>query len=415
MSHLSQVDLQVARAIAGEEARQRDSLILIASENYVSPAVLEAQGSVLTNKYAEGYPGRRYYGGCEWVDQVESLAIERARKLYGADHANVQPHSGSQANMAAYLALLRPGDTVMGMSLSHGGHLTHGHAVNFSGMVYKFVHYGVSRETELVEYDEVEKLAREYRPRLIVAGASSYPRTLDFAAFRRIADAVGAHLMVDMAHLAGLVAAGVHPSPVPHAQVVTSSTHKTLRGPRGGFILCQGPLAAAVDKGVFPGSQGGPLMHVIAGKAVAFGEAMAPEFVRYQQTVISNTRHLARELESGGLRLVTGDTDNHLALVDLSPLGVTGRQAEEALNAVGIVLNRNVIPFDPRPPQQASGIRVGTPAATTRGFGPAEFSAVARLILRILRHPGDPEVARQVKAEVAELLRPFPVPNQTGR
>ncbi len=409
MSRLSSADPEVARAIAGEAVRQRDSIVLIASENYASPAILEAQGSILTNKYAEGYPARRYYGGCAWIDEVETLAIDRAKALYGAEHANVQPHSGSQANMAAYFALLHPGDTVMGMSLAHGGHLTHGHGVNFSGALYKFVHYGVSRETELIDYDEVEKLAREHRPRLIVAGASAYPRTIDFAAFRRIADSVDAMLMVDMAHLAGLVAAGVHPSPVPHAQVVTSTTHKTLRGPRGGFILSTSEIGAGIDKAVFPGLQGGPLEHVIAAKAVAFGEAMTPDFTRYQQSVVANSQHLARALEAGGLRLVTGGTDNHMALVDLTPLGLTGRQAEEALDAVGIVLNRNTIPFDLRPPQQASGIRVGTPATTTRGFGPAELTRVAELILRVLHHLGDERVASHVRAEVTELLRPFPV------
>ncbi|MBI2918773.1 MAG: serine hydroxymethyltransferase [Chloroflexi bacterium] len=403
-------DPEVARAIAGEAARQRDSVVLIASENYASAAVLEAQGSILTNKYAEGYPGHRYYGGCSWVDQVESLAIERAKKLYGAEHANVQAHSGSQANMAAYFALLQPGDTVMGMSLAHGGHLTHGHGVNFSGNLYRFVHYGVSRETDLIDYDQVEKLAREHKPRLIVAGASAYPRVIDFEAFRDIAHAVNAYLMVDMAHLAGLVAANVHPSPVPYAQVITSTTHKTLRGPRGGFVLARPDVGAAVDKAMFPGLQGGPLMHVIAAKAVAFGEAMSPEFVRYQEAVVDNSRHLARELEAGGLRLVTGGTDNHMALVDLTPLNITGRQAEEALESVGIVLNRNLIPFDPRPPQHASGIRVGTPATTTRGFGPAEFSRVAQLMLRVLRHLNDDGLARQVKAETADLLHSFPVP-----
>ena len=372
--------------------------------------MLEAQGSVLTDKYAEGYPGRRYYGGCEAVDEVEELAIERVRLLYGAEHANVQPHSGAQANMAAYFTLLEPGAKVMAMFLAHGGHLTHGSEVNFSGRLYRFIHYGVSRETERLDYDEIEGMARKERPALIVAGASSYPRVIDFARFRQIADTVGARLLVDMAHLAGLVAARVHPSPVPHADIVTSTTHKTLRGPRGGFIMSTDEHATRLDDAVFPGMQGGPLMHSIAAKAVAFGEALKPEFTDYQRRVVENARTLAVELQREGMRLVSGGTDNHLVLIDLSRMGITGKQAEEALDAAGITANRNAIPFDSRPPQATSGIRLGTPAVTTRGFGTAEMKSLAHLIVKTLTNLGDQQTYKEVRQATAEISRRFPVP-----
>jgi glycine hydroxymethyltransferase len=410
MGVLSQSDPEVGEAIRREEERQRRNIELIAAENYASPAVLEAQGSVLTDKYAEGYPKRRYYGGCEEVDLVEELARERAKRLFGAEHANVQPHSGAQANMAAYFTLLDHGDTVLAMSLAHGGHLTHGSAVNFSGRLYRFIPYRVSRETERLDYDEVERLALEHRPKLIVAGASAYPRVIDFARFRQIADLVGAHLMVDMAHLAGLIAAGVHPTPVPYADIVTSTTHKTLRGPRGGFLLSKAEFASRLDDAVFPGTQGGPLMHAIAAKAVAFGEAMKPEFVSYQRAVVENAQILASELQQGGLRIVSGGTDNHLVLIDLSNMGITGRKAEEALDSVGLTVNRNAIPFDTRPPQVASGIRLGTPAVTTRGFGPDEMRGIAQLIIKVLTNLGDQQTYRQVRQAVDEISRRFPVP-----
>ena len=410
MSSLESVDPEVAAAIERDNRRQRLDINLIASENYAPRAVLEAQGSLLTNKYAEGYPWHRYYGGCEQIDVVESLAIERAKKAYRAEHANVQPHSGAQANMAAYFALLKPGATVLAMSLAHGGHLTHGSGFNFSGKLYRFVTYGVDRETEVIDYDAVEKLAFECKPQLIVTGASSYPRTMDFERFGEIATAVKSKLMVDMAHIAGLVAAGVHPSPVPYSDVVTSTTHKTLRGPRGGFILCRSPLASRIDNSVFPGSQGGPLMHAIAAKAVAFLCAMRPEFESYQKAVLTNARTLANELSRLGLRLVAGGTDTHLVLVDLSDTGLTGRAAEKALDAVGITVNKNVIPFDPRPPQVTSGIRLGTPAITSRGFGVAEVEQVARMIVRVLSNMDDEGVYREVRAEVSEICDRFPVP-----
>ncbi|GBD11776.1 Serine hydroxymethyltransferase [bacterium HR23] len=406
-------DPEVAEAIRREVERQTTSLILIASENYPSRAVLEACGTVLTNKYAEGYPGRRYYGGCEFVDQVEVLAIERAKRLFGAEHANVQPHSGTQANMSAYFALCEPGDTIMGMRLDMGGHLSHGSPVNFSGKLYKFVAYGVDRETETIDFAEVERLAKEHRPRVIVAGYTAYPRTVDFARFRAIADMVGAILVADMAHIAGLVAGGVHPSPLPHAQVVTSTTHKTLRGPRSAFILSTADLAQAVDRAVFPLTQGGPFMHVIAAKAVCFGEALQPGFRRYAQAVVGNARALAEELRRGGLRIVSGGTDNHLLLVDLTPVGLTGRQAEEALGRAGIFVNRNTIPYDPKPPRVASGLRIGTAAVTSRGMGVDEMRVIASLILRVLAHPGDATVERQVREEVMHLTGRFPVPGVT--
>jgi len=413
MASLNDIDPEVAAAIEQDNQRQRFSINLIAAENYTSRAVLEAQSSLLTNKYAEGYPGSRYYGGCQNVDLVEALAIERAKKLFSADHANVQPHSGAQANMAAYFALLEHGDTVLAMSLAHGGHLSHGSAFNFSGKLYKFVTYGVNRETEIIDYDQLEKLTLEHRPKLIVAGASSYPRIIDFARFRQIAAMVDAKLMVDMAHLAGLVAAGVHPSPVPHADVVTSTTHKTLRGPRGGFILCQSQWSSKINDNVFPGMQSGPLMHVIAAKAVAFLEAMQPEFVSYQQSVLQNAKALAGELNNLGLRLVTGGTETHLVLVDLSQIGITGSAAEKALDAAGITVNKNAIPFDPRPPQIASGIRLGTPAVTSRGFGVKEMEQIARLIVKVLSNLGNQKVYDEIQHQTNEMCRKFPVPGLT--
>jgi len=403
-------DTEIARLLKLEAWRQKETINLIAAENYASAAVLKAQGSVLTNKYAEGYPGQRYYAGCTNIDAIESLAIERAKKLFGAEHTNVQPHSGSQANMAAYLALLEPGDTVMGMNLSHGGHLTHGSPANFSGRWYKFVSYGVDRETERLDYAEIEKLALKHRPKLIIAGASAYPRIIDFQRFRAIADAVGAHLLVDMAHIAGLVAAGVHPSPVPHALVVTSSTHKTLRGPRSGFILCKQELAAKIDAAVFPMTQGGPQMHAIAAKAIAFFEAMQPEFISYQKAVLENAQMLASELKRHGLRLISGGTDNHLILIDLVPTGITGREAQNALEAAGILVNRNAIPFDTRPPQIASGIRLGTPAVTSRGFGTEEMKQIASSIIKVLSDPKDKKIQQQVREQVISLCRRFPAP-----
>lgn len=409
-SILRMQDPEVFAAIERERHRQAEGIELIASENYVSPAVLAAAGCVMTNKYAEGLPGARYYGGCEWVDVVENLAIERAKKLFGAEHANVQPHAGAQANAAAYLALLQPGDTVLAMKLAHGGHLTHGAKINASGMLYNFVHYGVNQTTEYIDYDEVEALALEHKPKLIVAGASAYPRIIDFPRLRQIADKVGARLMVDMAHIAGLVAAGLHPSPIPYCDVVTTTTHKTLRGPRGGAIFCKAELAKAVDKAVFPGQQGGPLMHIIAAKAVAFGEALRPEFRAYQQRILDNAQALAAELTAQGMRLVSGGTDNHLMLVDLRPLGVTGKDAEDALGTAGITVNKNMIPYDPQPAKVTSGIRVGTPAVTTRGFGPEEMRRVGRWIGRVLKNAEDERVRHEVRQEVMQLCLRFPVP-----
>ena len=410
MGVISRTDPQVGALLSQEKRRQRDTINLIAAENYASRAVLEAQGSVLTNKYAEGYPGRRYYGGCREVNEIERLATERAEQLFKVEHANVQPHSGAQANLATYFSVLDYGDKIMAQNLAHGGHLTHGSPVNFSGRYYEVIPYGVNRHTEKIDYDEVERLAKEHRPKLIVAGASAYPRIIDFQRFRQIASQVGAILMVDMAHIAGLVAAGVHPSPVPHAELVTSTTHKTLRGPRGGFVLCRKEFASRLDAAVFPGMQGGPLMHVIAAKAVAFQEAMQPEFVSYQQAVVANAKTLAAELSRNGLRLVSGGTENHLVLVDLSAAGLTGKQAEEALEAAGIAVNRNAIPFDTRPPQQASGIRLGTPAVTSRGFGTEEIKQVAGLILKVLNSVGDDKVASLVCQEVRAMCQRFPAP-----
>jgi glycine hydroxymethyltransferase len=403
-------DPELFAAIAGEERRQKENLELIASENYASRAVREAQGCVMTNKYAEGYPGKRYYGGCEWVDVAERLAIERLKQLFGAEHANVQPHSGAQANMAVFMALLQPGDTVLGMSLAHGGHLTHGTKVSFSGKLYNAVAYGVRRDTELIDFDEVRALAREHRPKLIVAGASAYPRIMEYAPFREIADEVGAALLVDFAHIAGLVATGLHPSPVPLAEFVTSTTHKTLRGPRGGFILSTGKWAQAVDKSVFPGIQGGPLMHTIAAKAVAFGEALQPEFATYQRQVVKNARAMADEFSRAGLRLVAGGTDTHLMLVDVSVKGLTGKAVEEYLDQIGITVNKNAIPFDQQKPFVASGVRLGTPAITSRGFGVEESREVARIIIDGF---GDIEARTHIdrlRNRVHELTSRFDVP-----
>ncbi len=403
-------DPEVWQTIHREVERQRRNIELIASENHASPAVLEVQGSVLTDKYAEGYPNRRYYGGCQAVDKVEELSRERAKLLFKAEHANVQPHSGTQANMAAYFTLIDPGDTVLAMSLAHGGHLTHGSAVNFSGKLYRFISYGVSQETERLDYDEIERIAREHRPKLIVAGASAYPRIIDFERFRQIADIAGAYLLVDMAHIAGLIAAGVHPSPILHADIVTSTTHKTLRGPRGGFVLSKAQFASRLDEAIFPGTQGGPLMHVIAAKAVAFGEAMTSGFISYQRAVVENARILGDELQKDGLRLVSGGTENHLLLIDLSSLGITGKQAEEALDSVWITVNRNAIPFDSRPPQLTSGIRLGTPAVTTRGFGPDEIRHIAQLIIKVLSNIGDEQIYEEVRRAVEDISHRFPVP-----
>ncbi|UCG84637.1 MAG: serine hydroxymethyltransferase [Dehalococcoidia bacterium] len=410
MDSLRDTDPSVYSAIEQDAERQRLKINLIAAENYASRAVLDAQGSILTNKYAEGYPGRRYYGGCQNVDEIESLAIERAKELFAAEHANVQPHSGAQANMAAYYAMLEPGDTVLAMNLAHGGHLTHGSSFNISGNLYNFVTYEVDRETETINYSVVEEIAAEHKPRLIIAGASSYPRVIDFNAFRQISDRVGARLMVDMAHLAGQVAANLHPSPVPHADIVTSTTHKTLRGPRGGLILCTSELASKVDSSVFPGTQGGPLMHVIAAKAVAFYEAMQPGFTEYQQASLENAKALADELAKHGMRIVTGGTDNHIVLVDLSPKDITGAEAEIALEAAGVIVNKNAIPFDSRPPRIASGIRLGTPAVTSRGFGLKEMELIAQLIVQVLSNIGNDQVYRDINQRVIEICSKFPVP-----
>ncbi|MFO7261424.1 MAG: serine hydroxymethyltransferase [bacterium] len=409
MCGLREVDPEVYQAIRGEAERQHRSLELIASENFVSPAVLEALGSVLTNKYAEGYPGRRYYGGCEWVDVVERLAIERACELFGAEHANVQPHSGAQANMAAYMAFMEPGDAFLGMSLSHGGHLTHGSPVNFSGRWFRALAYGVREEDGLIDYDLVREIALRERPKVIVAGASAYPRVIDFEAFGAIAREVGAVLIVDMAHIAGLVAGGVHPSPVPHADVVTSTAHKTLRGPRSGFILCKAEHAKAIDKQVFPGIQGGPLMHVIAAKAVAFKEALDPSFRAYAEQVVRNAQALADELLARGFELVTGGTDNHLLLVDLRHRDLTGKEAEEALGAAGITVNKNTVPGETRSPFVTSGIRIGTAALTTRGLKEDDFRRIGGWIAEVLAAPRDEEVRRRVAGQVAELCEAYPL------
>ncbi len=403
-------DKEVNRVLELEAKRQKEMINLIAAENYATRAVLEAQGSILTNKYAEGYPGRRYYGGCFNVDIVETLAIERALALFGAEHANVQPHSGSQANMATYFALLKVGDTVMGMTLSHGGHLTHGAPVNFSGKFYNFVSYGIDPDSELLDYDQIEKQALAVKPKLIMVGASSYPRIINFERFGEIARKAGAMLVTDIAHIAGLVATGMHPTPVPYADVVTSSSHKTMRGPRAGFILCKKEHAAAIDSAVFPMMQGGPLMHAVAAKAIAFHEALQPEFTRYQKAVVENAAVMAEELKRNGFRLVSGGTDNHLCLVDLTKTELTGRDAQEALEAAGILANRNAIPFDTKPPQITSGLRLGTPAMTTRGFGPAEIKQTVAFITRVLSDHTNQKLLAQVKEEVSSLCGRFAAP-----
>jgi len=408
-SAIAKSDPEVERAISGEVKRQRQSLELIASENFASRAVLEATGSVLTNKYAEGYPGRRYYGGCEWVDEAERLAIERAKELFGAERVNVQPHSGTQANSAVYFAMLEPGATLMGMDLSSGGHLTHGHPLSYSGRDFNVVAYGVDSETEVLDYDQVAGVAREHKPRLIVCGASAYSRVIDFERFRAIADEVGALLMADIAHIAGLVAAGLHPSPVPHCDFVTTTTHKTLRGPRGGIIMCKKEFIKDINRAVFPGMQGGPLMHVIAAKAVAFGEALRPDFKDYQAQVIRNAQKLSAALAERGLRIVSGGTDNHVFLVDVTSVGITGKIAEGALERADITVNKNTIPFDENPPMVASGIRIGTPALTTRGMGETEMKAIAEWIGRILAAPEDEALAGRLRAEVHALCERFPL------
>ena len=406
---LAESDPEIAQAVRHERRRQNDGLELIASENFVSQAVLEAAGSVLTNKYAEGYPGRRYYGGCEFVDVVETLAIDRAKALFGAEHVNVQPHSGAQANMAVYFTLLKPGDTVLGMNLAHGGHLTHGHPLNFSGKLYTIVPYGVRKEDERIDYEELERLAEQHKPKMIMVGASAYPRIIDFARIGAVAKRVGAPMVTDMAHIAGLVAAKQHPSPVPHSDFVTTTTHKTLRGPRAGLVLCRETYAKDLDKSVFPGVQGGPLMHIIAAKAVCFKEAAEPAFVEYQTQILANAKRLASALTASGLRIVSGGTDNHLMLIDVFSRGLTGKAAEAALGKAGITVNKNTIPFDPNPPMVASGIRVGTPAVTTRGMGEREMDRIGELIARALASPEDDAALSMVKVEVETLCRMFPL------
>ena len=406
---LQATDPEVYAAIAAEEERQRNKLLLIASENFASPAVLAAQGSLMTNKYAEGYPGKRYYGGCQHVDTVEELAIQRCKQIFGAEHVNVQPHSGSQANMAAYLSVLKPGDTILGMDLAQGGHLTHGSKVNFSGMIFRAFSYGVDRQTETINYEAVQTLAEECRPRMIVVGASAYARTLDFPKFQAIAQAVGAYLMVDIAHIAGLIAAGLHPNPCPYADFVTTTTHKTLRGPRGGVVMCKAEHAKAVDKFVFPGMQGGPLMHVIAAKAVAFKEALSPAFQRYQQQVVANARVLAQGLLDRGYKIVSGGTNTHLMLVNLTNKGITGKEADAALDAAGIIVNKNAVPYDEKPPAVASGIRLGTPIVSTRGMKEAEMKEIVALIDRVLQHRQDPAVLEEVRGQAKALCSRFPI------
>jgi len=409
MRYLKETDPEIYQAVVQEYNRQFYHLELIASENFTSLAVMEAQGSVLTNKYAEGLPGKRYYGGCEFVDIAESLAIERVKKIYGAEHANVQPHSGSQANMAVYMAFLKPGDVILGMDLAHGGHLSHGAKVNFSGKVYQVYYYGLNPETELIDYDQVWKLAKEHKPKMIVAGASAYPRIIDWERFALIAEDVGAYLMVDMAHYAGLIAGGVYPNPVTYAHFVTSTTHKTLRGPRGGFILCRAEFAKDIDKSVFPGIQGGPLMHVIAAKAVAFKEAMTEEFKNYARQVIINAQAMAEEFLKLGFKVITGGTDSHIVLLDLRNKGITGKEAEEALGRVNITVNKNAVPFDPLPPTKTSGIRIGTPAMTTRGMKEDEMRSIAKLIAKVIDNIKDEKVIEDVRKEVIELCQQFPL------
>lgn len=409
MKHVQQVDPEMLEAINLEKGRQQDKIELIASENFVSEAVMEAQGSVLTNKYAEGYPGRRYYGGCEYVDIAENLARDRAKQLFNADHANVQPHSGAQANMAVYFTALEPGDTVLGMNLSHGGHLTHGSGVNFSGKLYNFVDYGVDEETEVIDYEVVREKAKEVQPKMIVAGASAYSRVIDFAKFKEIADEVGAYLMVDMAHIAGLVATGVHPNPVPYADFVTTTTHKTLRGPRGGMILCKEEYAKKIDKNVFPGLQGGPLMHVIAAKGVSFKEALQDDFKQYSQQIVDNAKRLGEALQKEGVRLVSGGTDNHLLLLDLRPLNLTGKVAEKALDDIGITTNKNTIPFDPEGPFVTSGLRIGTAAVTSRDFKSEEMDEIASIIAFTLNNHEDEAKLDEARQRVQELTSQFPM------
>jgi len=406
---LSESDPEIAQAIANEANRQHEGLELIASENFVSMAVLEATGSVFTNKYAEGYPGKRYYGGCEFADVVENLARERAKQLFGAEHVNVQPHSGSQANMAAYMALLQPGDAVMGLNLAHGGHLTHGHPLNFSGKMYKIIPYGVRKDTETIDYDEMEQIAERERPKMIIGGGSAYSRVIDFARMRQIADKVGAKLMVDMAHIAGLVAGGAHPSPVPHADIVTTTTHKTLRGPRAGMVLCRQDLAAAVDKITFPGIQGGPLIHIIAAKAVCFREALQPAFKDYVNQVVANARALARKIMDEGFRVITGGTDTHLMLIDVFAHGILGSEAENALGLAGITVNKNAIPFDANPPLKPSGIRIGSQALTTRGMREKEMVQTGAWIVEALNHHKDPQALARIRKQVLELAEAFPL------
>ncbi|MBM4127155.1 MAG: serine hydroxymethyltransferase [Nitrospira sp.] len=406
---LKSADPDVYAAIEAEETRQRDKLLLIASENFASPAVLAAQGSVLTNKYAEGYPGKRYYGGCQHADTVEDLAIQRCKEIFGAEHVNVQPHSGSQANMAAYLSVLKAGDTILGMDLAQGGHLTHGSKVNFSGILFRVFGYGVDRQTERIDYDAVQKVAEECRPRMIVVGGSAYARTLDFPRFQQIAKSVGAYLLVDIAHIAGLIAAGLHPNPVPYADFVTTTTHKTLRGPRGGVTMCKAEHAKAVDKLVFPGLQGGPLMHVIAAKAVAFKEALSPSFKRYQQQVLVNAKALAQGLMDRGYKIVSGGTDTHLMLVNLSNKGITGKDADAALDAAGIILNKNAVPYDEKPPAIASGIRMGSPIVSTRGMKEPEMKQIVELVDRVLQHSQEPAVLEEVRLQAKALCNRFPI------
>jgi len=406
---LAQSDPEISAAVQHEVQRQHEGLEMIASENFVSQAVLEAAGSVFTNKYAEGYPGKRYYGGCEYADVVENLARDRAKQLFGAEHANVQPHSGSQANAAAYMAIIQPGDTILGLDLAHGGHLTHGHKLNFSGKLYRVASYGVRKDTEVIDYDELEQIALREKPKMIIGGGSAYPRTFDFARMRQIADKVGAFFVVDMAHFAGLVAAGVHPSPVPHAHITTTTTHKTLRGPRAGLILCQQDLAASVDRSVFPGQQGGPLIHVIAAKAVAFKEALQPEFKIYAKQIVSNAKALAESLMAEGYRVVSGGTDTHLMLVDVFVKGMFGSEAEKALGDAGITVNKNAIPFDVNPPMKPSGIRVGTPALTTRGMREEEMRVIGRWIVEALDHRSDPAHLAKIRAQVLDLAEQFPL------
>lgn len=409
MSYLKSVDPEIFGMLKSEAIRQHEGLELIASENFVSEAVMEAMGSVMTNKYAEGYPNKRYYGGCKYVDQAEILAQERCKQLFGCDHANVQPHSGSQANMAVYMAFLKPGDTVLGMNLSHGGHLTHGHPINFSGKLYNVIGYNVSRETETIDYDELLALAKEHKPKMIIAGASAYPRIIDFKRFREAADAAGAILMVDIAHIAGLVVAGIHPSPIPYADFVTSTTHKTLRGPRGGLIMCKKDYAKDLDREVMPGIQGGPLMHIIAAKAVAFGEALKPEFKEYQKRIVENAKTLAEDLKKRGFHIVSGGTDNHLMLLSFIEKGLTGKDIEQALEKANITVNKNTVPFDPQKPFVTSGIRVGTPAVTTRGMGVEEMHQIAGFIARVIDNMKNDEEIARVKQDVMNLCEKFPL------